>query len=752
MENRFCCATALGWRCLDCRLAVQGADGQVQRCRVTLTHRLFGKMGGRCLEALAQLKAVLERYQIESASSVVPEYLLGYLTRDPAKDAGSSTVDELRATLAAGAHPGATDAAGWSALMVAAQTGDLEAVRVLAKRDPDILKHRNRRGQSALMWCLFRRNRELEDRTPEPRGHDHRGGPGGPGAAAEHPAGGEGPGGQHHALAPRRAGGAPRGRRGGGQGPAADRRGPDEPQVGGSFPPSAVGVLEGEGGVEAFVLERTDGTLAGRLPGAEEALRAGDRGAVFGALRDHSRGLRATVAEAPGALSRARAQHAPPGAAPGVLCGALALLPRGGQWLRFGAAERAGPWQFDFRAQQGEQILEVHFDQRGRCIDATTGPIRFAGIEGVGTLGLDWDASHTGGQGLEAWLLDSLEQAWQAEWQRRQPRPPQRDLLEWSDGSSMRGLVESAKLFTLTKVAEGVPASPRTIFALHVHLMRSRICSECTRAMLGCDPRLQRLWRPYVGHILGALRELPFYQGIVYRGIAVEDLASLASGAPASVASFLDGHGGIDVGKELRWRGFTAATRDPRVAMSLISAGRRGASAAQVTRARVWAGDAVEAVMFEYERGQRRLFGQASCNERNAWEVPRGEQIVRVHWRSAGEGSGCSFETSAGTLSPWYGAQDGEVQTLAASDGCHITGLTLPGASARGAPPGLEEAPQGLPVILTVSGAGAAEANGLFELRHGAPPGPQEGQAGKPYYWARSDSSGTIIRYEAARK
>lgn len=224
---------------------------------------------------------------------------------------------------------------------------------------------------------------------------------------------------------------------------------------------------------------------------------------------------------------------------------------------------------FEYPAEgtlQDSQIVDLQFDGKGSCLDVTVAPNPQASLKGLNSLFVSPSATGTlhGKGSLEQFLLETLLPHWEKEWKKLWPKPAKKDLLEWSDGNSMKGLVEAAKFFVLKAIAEGSPATPQTIFALHVHTLSSRIPRDCQRALSSKDSPLRHLWAPYAQHISTALKACPLYWGYVFRTETF-----LCDGEAPCVAEYLRQHR-INVGSEISWPGFASGTSSSQVARNLL--------------------------------------------------------------------------------------------------------------------------------------------------------------------------------------
>mmetsp|Transcript_15443 Transcript_15443/g.27653 ORF Transcript_15443/g.27653 Transcript_15443/m.27653 type:complete len:346 (-) Transcript_15443:56-1093(-) len=105
----------------------------------------------------------------------------------------------------------------------------------------------------------------------------------------------------------------------------------------------------------------------------------------------------------------------------------------------------------------------------------------------------------------------------------------------------------------------------------------------------------------------------------------------------------------------------------------------------------VWVGDLVDGVQFDYADGRSTLYGRRGGRMWPRWNVPRGEFIIKMKSRAGDSHDGCSFLTSAGTESPWYGGHGGRPQSWAADEGNHIVGLRMRAGSVTDIPSGIEQ-------------------------------------------------------------
>ncbi|CAE7389340.1 unnamed protein product, partial [Symbiodinium sp. CCMP2456] len=223
----------------------------------------------------------------------------------------------------------------------------------------------------------------------------------------------------------------------------------------------------------------------------------------------------------------------------------------------------------DFQFPQGDmfgesQVCELHFDGRGRCVDVTTTAVLQGELRGLSMFGSLQGDLHSSSS-MEHFLLHTLLPQWEKASEQRWP-PQRQNMLGWSDGSSMKGFVETAKLFVLKAIAEGSAAKPSTIFALHIHTLQSRLNSECIRAMRSHDPRLRRLWAPYIKNVFGALQACPRHNGFAFRTVTFED----GDGSSAPCVEHYLKDKGLEEGAEVTWLGFTTATSSPSVASNLL--------------------------------------------------------------------------------------------------------------------------------------------------------------------------------------
>lgn len=98
----------------------------------------------------------------------------------------------------------------------------------------------------------------------------------------------------------------------------------------------------------------------------------------------------------------------------------------------------------------------------------------------------------------------------------------------------------------------------------------------------------------------------------------------------------------------------------------------------------VWAGEFIDAIQFQYDDLTNLTFGSSGGLPQPTWNVPPGEYLTQYTMQIAGVGVGgvefygIAFNTSGGTVSPWYGANSwyGAVnETQMADQGSHIVGL-----------------------------------------------------------------------------
>jgi len=142
------------------------------------------------------------------------------------------------------------------------------------------------------------------------------------------------------------------------------------------------------------------------------------------------------------------------------------------------------------------------------------------------------------------------------------------------------------------------------------------------------------------------------------------------------------------------WQIILPAAASPGAAQP-AAAGARGRRREErrVLAVTVWAEELVHAIKFDFSDGTSRTFGRRGGQERPKWSVPPGEFIVEVRTRAGDSHDGCSFVTSAGTESPWFGGWSGRPRTFVAARGQHIVGLRMGDGALTGIPVGIEERP-----------------------------------------------------------
>lgn len=164
---------------------------------------------------------------------------------------------------------------------------------------------------------------------------------------------------------------------------------------------------------------------------------------------------------------------------------------------------------------------------------------------------------------LEKFLLCDILHAWEEEWlnEMEWQSPDTKNLLRWSEGGSMKGLLEAAKLFVQTKIAGSCPYHPRAIFCLHIQTQRSRIQDESRKAS-EADPALWKRWRPYMMHLGRMMRLVPSFEGVAFRAVA-------ESHCTGYVETYLEKHL-LRTGNVLTWSAVVSGTSDPIMAHSLM--------------------------------------------------------------------------------------------------------------------------------------------------------------------------------------
>jgi len=257
-----------------------------------------------------------------------------------------------------------------------------------------------------------------------------------------------------------------------------------------------------------------------------------------------------------------------------ILCKSVELANRCGKpLLSLGEGLNAKPRSpdfFEFNAPDGQHVVEICFDGKGKCIGCVyaTTMVRSVHASAAASPAAKIPTNLVNKSfRCDRFLLLNILEAWEQEWIKKWPKPERKDLLQWqeSGGGSMKGMIEAAKLFVQKKIAEGCPYSPRAIFCIHIHTQNSRIQKECREA---CDEAvgdpLRLLWQPYIDHLEVSLREVPPVCRIVYRSVSVKSRQ-----CPPCVAEYLDTYI-RDKGARIIWDSFVSGTSDPIMAHSLL--------------------------------------------------------------------------------------------------------------------------------------------------------------------------------------
>eukprot|EP00931_Biecheleriopsis_adriatica_P022249 TRINITY_DN14351_c0_g3_i1.p1 TRINITY_DN14351_c0_g3~~TRINITY_DN14351_c0_g3_i1.p1 ORF type:complete len:1332 (+),score=258.53 TRINITY_DN14351_c0_g3_i1:260-3997(+) len=478
-------------------------------------------------------------------------FVLAHLSNQLGRTSGSAA-GVLQNKIRSGASAGSTDAAGWSALMLAVQAGDVESTRVLLEDGSDVRFQKNRSGQSALLWAHFWQIREIQDifkshglvlTQQDTVGLQRL-------RSAVKKAKQQDDQVSMSALRLDKANLQSIGTTAVGRkdidASFTDRMGDSKP----TCVRKVSATFTATNQIESLQLWYSNGkwskACAEGVANKEAHQFGNDPGVKHWWIGAEENGPLVTIR---GVSSRTG----------GSLCSSLEFVTSKNKKCSFPQDPNPKGEPFEFHAPEGEHILELHFDGQGQCVDISTGPLAHRGIAGLRVLSAEDDegSDEHASCGLENFLLGPLLDFWEKEWRNRWPRQTPKDLVQWKEGLPMKALVESAKLFTLNKVSGGCDISPTAIFAMHVHTLQSRIARDCNRALLGSNPRWRRLWRPYVRCLTAALEERSAHPSPVYRCLAVDAKDPRAP----SVEQWLK-EGNLRIGSEIRWPAFTSGTAD----------------------------------------------------------------------------------------------------------------------------------------------------------------------------------------------
>ncbi|CAK9089456.1 unnamed protein product [Durusdinium trenchii] len=559
-RNHFYVPNPLGVREVICLLEVScGVPGETHKCIATLRCRCFTKkVLSRVESAKLELRTRLEN--MTKGHSDAQEFLLkqlGVTVATPGQDLLRSSKGDLEGKVSS-LHD--RDSAGWSAFLLAAQLNDTAAVEWMLEKDSSIALRRNEAGQTAMLWATFWKSTEMLEifKRYFPLQLTHA---------------------DMEGLARLKE--------------VQERARQKDDLVTLSLLQSDSSDFEvgNETLTDQANKEQNTGTsFAGRMgdgmtPSIIRAKVFASRDLVLGfclefsgnhkkeyardvpsTLHGHPQGQWKTLSLKSRQIVKIRSWDS---SNPWALCARLEITVASGGVPEVFSFPNQGGQDPDFVFPemghlQDSQVVDLHFDGRGSCIDATVAPSQLT-LKGSSLCAFSSETSLGHDKcGLEQFLLDILLPHWENEWKKMWPKPAQKDLLEWSDGNSMKGLVEAAKFFVLKAIAEGASATPQIIFALHVHTLSSRIPRDCQQALSSNDPRSHQLWAPYAHHISSALKACPLYSGYVFRTVTFQ-----CDGENACVAKYLEDYG-IHVGSEILWPGFPSGTSSSQVARNLL--------------------------------------------------------------------------------------------------------------------------------------------------------------------------------------
>lgn len=101
-----------------------------------------------------------------------------------------------------------------------------------------------------------------------------------------------------------------------------------------------------------------------------------------------------------------------------------------------------------------------------------------------------------------------------------------------------------------------------------------------------------------------------------------------------------------------------------------------------VVRVRVFSGNLIDRVVFEFSDGSSKSFGTDGGTEQPAFEVPSGQVLTWIKTMQGDQLDGVQFFTDRGTSSIWYGNRGGRRATFHVDAGSHLTALDRPTGAA----------------------------------------------------------------------